>query len=202
MGKFETDLIKVLAVMVFMAMVTAKSAPVVKNVGNSVSNTFSNISDSVFNKNKTVTASEPFELQIEKIKLRAPIIAGVDDTNKENYLKAIENGVALSKNQAKSPTYLGNMFIFGHSSYYRDKPGNYKEVFKDLHKVAKNDLISIQFQGKTYSYKVKESKQVGVKDFSIIIPNRDNPRLKTLTLMTCWPIGSTEKRWVVLAEQI
>jgi sortase (surface protein transpeptidase) len=37
----------------------------------------------------------------------------------------------------------GNVFLFGHSSFYRWKQNNYGAVFKDLPKIEKGDEIRL-----------------------------------------------------------
>ncbi len=138
-----------------------------------------------------------YVLTIEQIGVRAPIILNVDGTNKKAYLQAIEDGVAHYKGTA-TPGQLGNSFIFGHSSYFKDKPGRYKEIFSRLDKVKKGDLVEIRHQQEKMTYKVSEGRIVKADDLSVLEPTDQ----ETLTIMTCWPPGTIDKRYVVRAERV
>lgn len=137
-----------------------------------------------------------YNLIIDNLKISAPVIMNVDGNNSEEYNKALENGVAHLKGSAlfgKS----GNVFIFGHSSHQIDSSGNYKEIFAKLGEIKIGDIIEIQGQEARYVYSVKDKVVVESNDVSVASQNFN---LKQLTLMTCWPIGTTEKRLVVISE--
>ncbi|OQB06361.1 MAG: Sortase family protein [bacterium ADurb.Bin212] len=132
------------------------------------------------------------------IDLSAPITLDVNGSDINEYNSALEKGVAHLKGSAL-PGKNGNVFIFGHSSYDVEKAGQYKEVFAKLDQLANGDVVEIQSQEARYTYKVIDKKIVNPNDVSVA---GQNFSLKQLTLMTCWPIGSTEKRLVVVAEII
>lgn len=134
----------------------------------------------------------------KKINLSVPIKMNIDGNNAKSYNNALENGVAHLMGSA-SPGKYGNVFIFGHSSYDAEKPGRYKEVFSKLNELVNGDLLEIQNQNALYLYKVVDKKIVKPDDVSVA---GQNLSLKQLTLMTCWPIGSTEKRLVVVGELV
>ena len=138
-----------------------------------------------------------YSLVIDKIGVSAPIIINVDGNDKEAYNKALEGGVAHLLGSAL-PGKVGNVFIFGHSSYYAWKPGDYKEIFKKLNDLDVGDQIIINSNLSSYIYKVSDKQVVGTNDVSVANQNFNE---KKLTLMTCWPIGSTDKRLVVIAGQ-
>ncbi|KKP88389.1 MAG: sortase family protein [Berkelbacteria bacterium GW2011_GWA2_35_9] len=144
---------------------------------------------------------EDFGLVIEKINQSAPIIPDIDILDQNVYLKAIEKGVALSKD-SKNPKEFGNLFIFGHSDYLYTAPGDYKEVFKELDQLKKGDQFKIYFEKVPYTYEVFDSKVVDSKDFSVLDPTPKIEDDKTVTIMTCHPPGTTTNRWVVFAKQI
>lgn len=137
-----------------------------------------------------------YSLSIEKIDLSVPIIINVDGNNKETYMRALEDGVAHLKDSAL-PGTSGNAVIFGHSSYYADKPGNYKKVFATLDGLSVNDKIEIKSVSKTYVYNVASKQIVKPDDISVV---SQDPSKKELTLLTCWPINTTEKRLVIKAS--
>lgn len=136
-----------------------------------------------------------FYLKIPKLNLEAPIITDVDGTNKDSYFKALEDGVAHMKGTAK-PGEESNTLIFGHSSYYKNSPGNFKEIFKNIDQIKNGDEINIHYNNKDFTYLVVETKTVENNDVSIASISGQ----ERITLMTCWPAGTTDKRYVVIAE--
>lgn len=145
--------------------------------------------------NEKEQISGQYSLSIEKINLSAPIILNVDGSNKETYMRALEDGVAHLKSTAL-PGTNGNLVIFGHSSYFVDKPGNYKKIFAGLNELQVNDKIKIKSEGKIYTYNVNNKSIVKPTDISVVSQNLSK---KELTLITCWPINSTEKRLIIKA---
>ena len=139
-----------------------------------------------------------YNLIIDKIAVAAPVIINVDGNNKASYDKALEDGVAHLKGSA-SPGRNGNSFLFGHSSYFPDKPGNYKEVFINLNDLIPGDIFEIQTESGRYVYRITDKKVVEPNDVSVAAQNMS---LKQMTLMTCWPIGTIEQRLVVVGELV
>jgi sortase A len=142
----------------------------------------------------SIPTESDYILKIGKINLSAPIIINVDGNDKVAYNKALESGVAHLMGSAL-PGKVGNSFIFGHSSYYAWKPGDYKEIFEGLNNVEVGDTIIISSNSSTYNYKVSEKQVVNSDDVAVADQNYNE---KKLTLMTCWPIGSDAKRLVIV----
>jgi len=92
------------------------------------------------------------------------MLTGAD---KDTYFKSLENGVAQMKGTAK-PGEGGNIFIFGHSSFYSTSPGNYKEIFKNLQDIKTGDLIEVAYHGQNYQYQVSETKVVEPTDVDVL----------------------------------
>lgn len=133
-------------------------------------------------------------LVIPKIAVDAPITWNVDP---ENINQPLENGVAQYKGTAL-PGQNGNVFIFGHSSYYIWAPGNYKEVFALLGKLDVGDKIYIYYQGNKYSYRIIS--KIVVKPDNVEVLHQNSAE-KTLSLMTCVPVGTNLERLIVNAVQ-
>ena len=144
---------------------------------------------------KPTVVEDSYTLTINKTNITAPIIVNVDGNNKEAYDKSLESGVA-QLNGTALPGKAGNTFIFGHSSFYTWKPGEYKKIFKDLNNLETGDEIIINSNVSRYIYRVSD-KQIVMPDRVDVVDQ--NYSEKKLTLMTCWPIGSSEKRLVVIA---
>ncbi len=99
------------------------------------------------------------------------------------------------------PGETGNAFIYGHSVLpFFYNPKNYKTIFSTLDNLKIGDIIHIEANGKKYKY-VVESK-------NIMDPEKVDPLAKvkpdylnesTITLMTCTPPGTKEKRLLVNA---
>ena len=116
----------------------------------------------------------------------------------EVYQQALTKGVAQAKNTSY-PDLNGNMFIFAHSSVDFYEAQKYNSVFYLLSKLEKEDKIDIYFKEKKYTYSVTEKKTVDPTEISYL----ENKSIeKTLTLMTCWPPGTTYQRLIVKATLV
>lgn len=134
------------------------------------------------------------ELIIPQIQVKAPIIWNIDPTD---ITKNLEKGVVHYKGTGL-PGEVGNIFITGHSSYYSWAQGDYKDVFALLDKLQINDKIYIQYKGKNLVYQVTKTEVVTPDDISALSTTNN----KTLTLMTCVPVGTNLRRLIVTATQI
>ena len=99
------------------------------------------------------------------------------------------------------PGETGNAFIYGHSVLpFFYNPKNYKTIFSTLNNLKIGDAIYIEADDKKYKY-IVEAK-------NIMDPEKVDPLAKikpdylnesTITLMTCTPPGTREKRLLVNA---
>lgn len=137
-----------------------------------------------------------FGVKIDKIKVLTPVIENVDGANKNVYYKALEKGVAHYRGTSL-PSKGSNIFIFGHSSSIFGR-GEYDKVFARLGELTRDDKIIVFYQDKEYEYYVFEKKVVEKTEVSVLAPTKK----EQLTLMTCWPIGSNEKRLIIKAAPI
>ncbi|MCX6810169.1 MAG: sortase [Candidatus Berkelbacteria bacterium] len=143
-------------------------------------------------------ASSDLLISIDKINISAPVKKNVDGNNQELYMKALQNGVALLAGSVL-PGEVGNSVIFGHSSYYRSQPGSFKTVFAKLNNLIGGDEIKISIGSSIFSYKVYDKKIVAADDISVA--SQSDKSLKKLTLITCWPVGTSNQRLVVFAKE-
>ena len=141
---------------------------------------------------ETSVLDKNFGLEIDKLSISVPIIKDVDGSDKDKYNKALKKGLAHYKGTAL-PGEKGNIFIFGHSS--SDEAGPYGKVFAKLNDLGKGDLIRVYYQLKEYDYEVYEKKVVEATDLYVL----DRGDKEKLTLMTCWPVGTKDKRLVVIS---
>lgn len=114
------------------------------------------------------------------------------------FMEELEKWIIRYPGSAK-PGEDGNTFIFGHSSNFPWIKWDYNSIFALLDKVAYGDDVVIYYEQKKYMYKITEKKVISPGDISILERNHDKPEL---TLMTCWPIGTTLNRLIVTGELI
>ncbi len=138
-----------------------------------------------------------FGIVIPKIGANAKVIPNVDPYNSYVYQAALTKGVAQAKGSAL-PDKIGNMFLFSHSSVNLLEASRYNSIFYLLSKLKKDDEIYIYYKNIRYKYAVSDIKIVDAKDVSYLNPRS---KVETLTLMTCWPAGTTYKRLLVIATE-
>lgn len=144
-----------------------------------------------------VVQDTDFLLYIPSLNLIAPIIPNVPGDDKTAYNKALENGVAHYAG-TRFPGEVGRIFVFGHSSYYRNRPGNYKEIFAPLGNMNEGEKVLVYYGGTEYEYRITSKRVVMPNDMSVLSATDT----KTLTLQTCWPPGSVAKRLIIDSIQI
>jgi len=133
-------------------------------------------------------------LSIKKLGISVPIVLNVSGADKDEYFAALQSGVAQMEGTALPGE--GNTVIFGHSSYYKDDPGQYKKIFSTLDQLKAGDEIKILKKDGELTYIVRENKLFDPTDVEIVGPTDD----KQLTLITCWPPGALDQRLVVIAD--
>lgn len=122
-------------------------------------------------------------LIITKIAVDAPITEGRNDS-------ALKLGM-WRRPLSSTPDKGGNTVITGHRFQYTSGPN----TFFNLDKITVNDLIYVYWEGKEYIYEVYET--------SVVLPNKvdieNNTNESILTLYTCTPLWTSQKRLVVKA---
>lgn len=141
-----------------------------------------------------VQAVSPSTLKIEKIGIEAPIFW---NTHSDKIIETLEGGVAHYQGTAL-PNEVGNVFIVGHSSNFLWAKGDYKQVFALLDKLVVGDKIELTYRSQTINYQVKNKKIVRPDQVEVL----KSDETKKLSLMTCWPIGTTFRRLIVEAVPI
>ena len=138
-----------------------------------------------------------FGILIPKIGANAHVVKGVDPYNPTIYQEALTKGVAHAKGSVL-PGQIGNIFLFSHSSSDFLNATRYNSVFYLLSKLEKSDTIKLFYEGKEYNYLVA-TKQVTESDAIQFLTYE--AKAETLTLMTCWPPGTTLQRLLVFAPR-
>jgi LPXTG-site transpeptidase (sortase) family protein len=149
-------------------------------------------------------AITPYEnrIVIPKIGKNIPLVdvaieKGFDFDHMENiFMQELEKGVVRYPGTAK-PGELGNAFVFGHSSNYPWLKGDYNDVFALLDELVYGDQIIVYYGQKKFTYTIREKRIVRPGDVKVL--ERDSSK-KELSLMTCWPLGTTINRLIVFAE--
>lgn len=128
------------------------------------------------------------ELVIAKIGVKAPIIV----TNNEK--EGLDKGAWLYPGTAR-PDEIGNTVISAHRYKYLP-PHNI--TFYSLDKLILGDEIIVNWDGQENKYLVKEIKVVEDNDKSVIAESDES----IITLVTCHPLFTTEKRLIVIGERV
>ncbi len=140
------------------------------------------------------------KLIIPKINVDVPVVYGVGNDH-ASQMAAMEKGVAhFAIPGANSvPGQIGNTAISGHSSNDLFEAGDYKFVFAQLEKLEQGDTIYANYEGTRYTYTITKKEIVAPTEVSKLTYQTDKP---VLTLITCWPLGTANKRLLVTAEQV
>lgn len=136
----------------------------------------------------------PDQIEINRIQVIAPVIW---DTSFDLTNQKLSQGVVHIQGTAY-PGQVGNSVIFGHSSDYFWRKNPYATVFTLLPKLKPGDSISIQKNGQKYNYQVQGTKVVSASDLTVL----NQSQAKEMTLITCYPLGTTLKRFMVRATLV
>lgn len=155
---------------------------------------------------QTVAVSSEPRLIIPKINRDVPVIyentmgRNQQETH-DKQMAAMEKGVAwFGIDGADSmPGQNGNVVLSGHSSNDWFDYGDLKFVFATLDRLNKDDVIYLNYEGTRYTYQVTNKTIVLPTELSALQLGNSKPML---TLITCTPLGTSEKRLLVFAEQI
>lgn len=139
------------------------------------------------NSGNTLVYVEPYntQLEIKKVNIKGKIFDGTDS-------KTLSNGLwhfPLST----GPGTEGNFIVIAHR--YDKMPPN-QDTFFNLDKVDIGDEILITQDKNEWTYIVTESKIVESNDRSVLMQTQDH----RITLITCAPLWSSEKRLIVIGK--
>ncbi len=147
----------------------------------------------------TVVGPEP-KLIIPKINVDVPVIYDIgNDYNTQ--MAAMAKGVAqfAIPGASSHPGQIGNTVIAGHSSNDLFDTGDYKFIFAQLDKLNVGDTIYANYNSVRYTYIVTKKQVVDPNDVSSLVYPTTKP---ILTLLTCTPVGTSQNRLLVTAEQV
>lgn len=135
-----------------------------------------------------------FHLSIPKL--------GIDSAIVETNSLALSPDTALGHYRGSAlPGDIGDTFIYGHSVLpWFFNPKNYKTIFSTLDHLDVGDVIALNYNDKVLNYKVEYKEVLPVNKVNPLAEYK--PRYlndSTITLMTCWPAGTSLKRLLVKA---
>lgn len=123
-----------------------------------------------------------------------------EDFTIQNFDKELMNWV-VKYPTTPSPWQWGNTLIFGHTSQERRQKNPYWTIFSQIPNLTNWDKIQVVREWNLYEY--------AVVDKTIVIPSKVNStfleynqKWEYLTLMWCYPLGRTDKRIMIMAQQI
>lgn len=146
-----------------------------------------------------VVGPEP-KIFIPKIRVDAAVVY---DTTPDHVsqMKAMEKGVAwfgIAGANSK-PGQIGNTVLSGHSSNDWLESGENKFVFARLEQLQLGDMIYVHYNTTRYSYTITKREIVKPTEINKLVYETDRP---VLTLITCTPLGTSEKRLLITADQV
>ena len=165
------------------------------------------------NSSNTITALDPTltiathdspYLMIPKLNVEVPVVFGsANDVASMNI--AMGNGVAnfAVPGASAKPGEKGNFVISGHSAGNVYQNTNYKFIFSGLPRMTEGDLIYMDYENKRYTYKMIGHTIVEPTDVNALVRiANDNPDKPLITLLTCYPLGTSRQRYIIYGEQI
>ena len=148
----------------------------------------------------TVAPDDRPRLLIPKIAVDVPIVWDATPDH-DSQMLAMKKGVAWFNIRGANakPGQIGNTVLSGHSSNDVFDDGDYKFVFARLEQLRKGDTIYVNNEGVRYTYTISKTRIVKPTQVDALTEPTDKP---IITLITCTPLGTAEKRLLVTAEQI
>lgn len=137
-----------------------------------------------------------FGIVIPSINLNTKVVGSVDPFKPSKYESLLNKGI-VHANNTKVPGQGGHIFLFSHSTVNISDLSKYNAFFTLLPKIKEGDEVYIFYNHNEFKYKVKEKIYVDPSETSYLTKKSNK---ETLTLMTCWPVGTPIKRLIVIAE--
>lgn len=156
-------------------------------------------SQEINNSEEEVTEAEekiPFSLSVPKLEIQTPVNLNVDPAKEDEYNQALKSGVNHLPGTALPDSGKGNVVIYGHSS--SENGGIYGQIFSSLNQLEKGDKIELSYKDQPYIFSVVDKQIIKPDDLTAL----DQTKTQYITLMTCWPIGTTDERLIVIGKII
>ncbi len=91
---------------------------------------------------------------------------------------------------------IGNVILFGHSSYLPVVGNQAYKTFNGIQKLVKGDVVTVYSAGTAYTYQVRSVTKESANDAAIPLSVAG----RVLTLATCDSFGAKTDRFVVVAD--
>lgn len=137
---------------------------------------------------------------IPKINVDAPVVYGVQSLAEATVQNALRDGIVHYPvpGANANPGEKGNSVFLGHSSNDVFDDGKYKFVFVQLEQMVAGDKFYINYNGTRYTYTVTRTEVILPTEVSKLLTDNSKP---TVTLVSCTPVGTAQKRFLVHADQ-
>ncbi len=130
------------------------------------------------------TPETAIAVSIPRLGLDETIVQGTD-------WEALKEGVGQVQNGASPADATGNVVLAAHNDIYG-------QLFRYLDQMAVGDEFNIRTETGIYTYRVT--------GWDIVEPTQvevmDNSGIPTATLISCYPYGVNDKRYIVFAERV
>lgn len=145
----------------------------------------------------TKVSPEP-KLIIPKLNVDVPLNFGVDLSD---VMDAMNRGVVHYRISGASayPGEVGNFVVMGHSAGDIYSSNQYKFIFSGLERLEVGDIMYVHYNSIRYTYRMVGSEIIWPTEVGKLVIDTDKPMM---TLVTCWPLGTSQKRLLISAEQI
>lgn len=130
-------------------------------------------------------------IRIPKINVMAPVVWTKNPDDIENDLS---DGV-IHYPGSDVPGGDNNLIITGHSSFWSWSNTKYGTIFALIDKLDPGDQVYVDYTGTRYVYEMQYSEETDPYD----VKNFQSTNEHRLTMMTCYPPGSTARRYYVIA---
>ena len=123
----------------------------------------------------------------------------IEKIKKADYDEYLYDGV-VKYPYTTDPGQKGNVFIFGHTSYYWWKKNPYGTVFSKIPRLKHGDIMKVTWKWEVYKYEIFKKLILSPKQVTWVYKKYKNGEF--LTIMWCYPIGSDRQRMVIIAKRI
>lgn len=144
---------------------------------------------------RVVPTNMPVHLTVPSVGINT-VVLNPEDTSNAVLDRSLLSG-AVRYPGSGLPGQVGNMLIFGHSSYLPVVKNKAFQAFNELGTLRVGDTVTVQTGTEVYTYDVVEVRLTRAED-AVVSFAAEQP---TLTLATCNTFGTKQERWVVRAVQ-
>src|SRR3989344_4518175 len=154
-----------------------------------------NKSDDVKIDNIQTVPELPAKIEITKINLSASVVnpttAGIEALDKELLKGAVRYPTSAKLGE------VGNVVLFGHSSYLPVVNNQVYKTFNGIQKLVAGDVVIVYSSNTAYTYRVRSVAKESADNNTAIQLSMDD---KVLTLVTCNSFAAKQDRFVVTAD--